>query len=123
MRELQKKPKGEAPDEGEESDDDFRYVSTAANLAGVARSQRAFLEECRRILMSKDILVEMMLIRGECHEAIRLKVWRTIGATSAYLGGKNLLYATNECLKNAPSECNANLAFHFLWVFFACIGW
>ena len=66
----------------------------AKNLKGVARAQRALLEETRRILRCKDTLVELIIIRNDHPTAMRLLAWRSLIATAAYLSGKNLPYAT-----------------------------
>lgn len=55
MGDLQREPKAAGSDEeGEESGGEFQYVSNPANLKGIERAHKGFLEERRGISKSKD---------------------------------------------------------------------
>ena len=93
MRELyfdneRKRRHGE--DDGEESEEEFEFVSTPSDLRGVGRAQRAFLDESRRILKGRDELVEYFLNREVQRETLRLEIWRSMIASGVYLGERNL---------------------------------
>ena len=71
----------------------IRFVSK--KLKGVARSQMALLEETRKILRGKDSLVELIIDRNDHPTTMRLLAWRSLIATAAYLGEKNLPYTSD----------------------------
>ena len=57
-----------------DSDNEFEYVSAPKNLRGVARAQKAFLEERRGIYKRNDDITELMIRREGCSSAMRLVV-------------------------------------------------
>ena len=71
------------------------YIFVAKNLKGVARAQRALLEETRKILSGKDALVELIIDRNDHPATMRLLAWRSLVATAAYLSEKNLPYTSD----------------------------
>ena len=75
-RELNKKPKAEA--DGSESDDEFAYVSLGKELRGLARAQKGFLEEARKIFKGANEVTEYLINREPGHAVLRLEIWRSI---------------------------------------------
>ena len=77
-------------EDGDESEEEFEFVSVPPDLRGVARAQRAFLDDSRRIFKGRDELVEYFLNRELQHDTLRLQVWRSIIASGVYLSERNL---------------------------------
>ena len=71
-------------------------MSVPKNLRGVARAQKGFLEECRRICKGEDDISEFPIEKESCPSSMRLIVWRTLAATLAYLVEKNLTFTSYE---------------------------
>ena len=85
------------PDEvaqGDDSDDEYEFVSVSKNLAGVARAQRAFLNEARKVFKGKQELTEYLLKQESDSELLRLYAWRSICASAVYLTHKNMPYTS-----------------------------
>ena len=80
--------------QADESDDEYEFVSVGKNLRGVARAQRAFLGEARKIFRGKNDLVEYLLARESSGELFRLEAWRAICASAVYLARKNLPFSS-----------------------------
>ena len=64
-------------------------------LKGVARAQKAFVDETRKIARSGGPLVELVISRTDSPDTMRLLAWRSMAATAAYLSDKNLLFTSN----------------------------
>ena len=77
-----------------DSDEEFEYVSVDQNLRGVARAQRAFLNEARKILRGNHIMVEFFVNREPDAEYLRLEIWRSIVGSALYLSYKNQPFTT-----------------------------
>ena len=82
-----------------DSDDEYEFVSVPENLRGVARGQKGFLEEARRIFKGRNKLAEFFVSRNRDAPAVRLEIWRSICASAAYLSEKNLPYTKPVWLK------------------------
>ena len=85
------------PDEvahGDDSDDEYEFVSVSKNLAGIARAQRAFLNEARKVFKGKQELTEYLLDKESDSELLRLYAWRSICASAVYLARKNIPFAS-----------------------------
>ena len=80
-------------DDGDASDQEFEFVSVPSDLRGVARAQRAFLDETRKILKGRDGLSGYFLNRELDRDTLRLQVWRCMIAPSLYLCERNPPYA------------------------------
>ena len=79
------------------SDDEFVFVSVCAmrqcfllthtydvplKMKGVARAQRSFIDETRKIARARDPLVELIVNRSDSPETMRLLAWRSLAATA-----------------------------------------
>ena len=63
---------------GSDSDDDFKYVSVAKDAYGIARAQRGYLEETRKISHSDNVLVEFLVNMEPGAHILRLEIWRSM---------------------------------------------
>ena len=81
-------------DPGSDSEEEFVHVSVAQNLRGVARGQRGFLEECRRLVKSKNPLAEFLINRSTGASSVRLEIYHRIATTAAYLAEKNIQFTS-----------------------------
>ena len=88
-----------------DSDEEFEYVSTPEKIRGVARGQKGFLQEARKLVKSKNALAEYFINRSGCPNLIRLEVYRSLDATGAYLSDKNMPYVGPLCLCFIPNPC------------------
>ena len=73
----------------------FQSASVSPELRGVARAQRGFVEESRRMFSANDSLVEFFLNRESGSLQLNLEVWRSVAASALYLAEKNLPYTSN----------------------------
>ena len=87
-----KKSKFSAEDPRADSGEEFGYVSAPGNLRGLDRGQKGFLDDARRILKGRNSLAEFFVDRSRDAPAVRLGIWRSLCASAAYLGEKNLPY-------------------------------
>ena len=75
-RELNKEPKDEGADS--DSGEEFAYVSVAKKLRGLARAQKGFPEEARKIFKGANVLTEFLVNREPDRAVIRLEIWRSV---------------------------------------------
>ena len=99
IREMEKAPI--AGGDGDESDEEFTYVSCPKELRGVARGQKGFLQSCRQMFKGENDLVEHILQTEPEADFQRMTIVRSIMASAVYLAEKNLKYTTRHYLYTA----------------------
>ena len=75
IRELKRGPyktRGGVGCESADSDMGLRHVSVPIKMRGVARAQKGFLEERRRIVLGRDAMTEFLVNRETSAESLRL---------------------------------------------------
>lgn len=90
-----KRPKFIATETTSDSEDEYEYVSVPGNMRGIARGQKGFLEEARKLAKSKNRMAEFFINRSNSPGILRLEVYRTVAATLAYLSDKNMPYTAS----------------------------
>ena len=80
-----------------DSEEEFEFVSTPQKIRGVARGQKGFLEEARKLVKSKNALAEYFISRSRDADLLRLEVYRSVAAVAAYLSDKNMPYVGPLC--------------------------
>ena len=91
----------------------FVRVSLARNLRGVARGQRGFLEERRRLVPSENPLAEFLTYRSTGPSCVRLEIYRIVSTVAAFLFGENIQFTPPLYLDAVDSAYFTGIRFYY----------